>query len=98
MEDSDRPTDNDRLNINCCRCPKVIKPGERYVSLNMTMETPAEDGTIGVMAYHDLTRLCFGCASVMLTEAIFKKQMLNPASLVDNLTVVKKRLKQDGRN
>ena len=92
MNDLEKANESAIPPVKCSRCPTIIKPGERYVSLNLTLEVPVPDGSIGVLERHALTQLCFGCASLLLTEVVVQKKMLRPLTLVESLIALRKRV------
>jgi hypothetical protein len=75
----------------CARCATAIPVGERYFGLNLMFEAVEPGGGCSVYERHALTQLCFGCASMLLTEMAAQKKMLRPLSLVENLMALKKR-------
>jgi hypothetical protein len=86
--DGDRPEA-----VTCSRCPRVIGPGEKYLCLDLTLEMPTEEGIL-VLEAHELNRLCFGCAGVVLAETAVRRKTMTPASFGQRLEKVKRRVRR----
>jgi tetratricopeptide (TPR) repeat protein len=54
----------------CFRCGCIIRTGEKMVSLSVSVETPTENGGLESSDATAISTLCFGCASVLLGQAI----------------------------
>jgi tetratricopeptide (TPR) repeat protein len=59
-----------RYNFVCFRCGCIIRTGEKMVSLSVGVETLTEDGGLESSDATAISTLCFGCASVLLGQAI----------------------------
>jgi hypothetical protein len=90
MGDGNEPNQVGHHALKCSRCPKTISVGEKYITLTINLEMPDEQGRIAVLEFHDLTKLCFGCASALLAQSVVRRNMLEPDSLLDKLVQVKK--------
>ena len=64
----------------CFRCNRPIKPGEKMLSVCVSLETTTADGSIKGIEAYTISQLCFGCASVTLTEAVVDKDLLMPTT------------------
>jgi|WetSurMetagenome_2_1015567.scaffolds.fasta_scaffold305585_1 hypothetical protein len=95
MEESENFPEFEPQVIRCDRCSNVIHVGDRYFSLNFTLEDMTGEFDIGILAHHVLNRLCLGCGSVMLVEDITGRNMMQPASQMDILKNLKRRNKKD---
>jgi len=67
----------------CFRCNRVIEPGDRMHTVSAFIETPAEDGSVGVLAADAISSLCGGCAAVLLTEAILGEKLVMPPAATE---------------
>lgn len=70
-----------RYNFVCFRCGCIIRPGEKMVSLSVSVETPTEDGGLEASDANAISTRCSGCASVLLGQAITRdpRLMMPPA-------------------
>jgi tetratricopeptide (TPR) repeat protein len=59
-----------KYNFVCFRCGRIIKTGEKMVSLSVSVESPTQDGGLESSDASTISTLCFGCASVLLAQAI----------------------------
>jgi len=62
--------DEEKYNFVCFRCGCIIRTGDKMVSLSVTVETPTEDGGIEGSESITISALCYGCASILLGQAI----------------------------
>jgi len=67
----------------CFRCNRVIEPGDRMHTVSAFIETPDEDGSVGVLAADAISALCGGCAAILLTEAILGEKLVMPPAATD---------------
>jgi hypothetical protein len=67
----------------CFRCDRIIEPGERMHTLSASIETPTEDGSVGVIESEDISCLCGGCASVLLAEAAIGEKLTVPPAATE---------------
>jgi hypothetical protein len=91
VHDTGNATERVSRPVKCARCAATMLCGERNISLNLTFEATEPGGGVGVFERHTLTQLCFGCASLLLTETVVQKKMLRPLSLAENIIALKKR-------
>ena len=74
---------DEKLEFVCFRCDRPIKPGEKMLSVCVSLETPITDGSIDGIEVYTISTLCFGCASVFLTEAVLNKKLTMPTALFE---------------
>jgi tetratricopeptide (TPR) repeat protein len=67
----------------CFRCDRIIEPGERMHTLSASIETPTEDGSVGVIVSQDISCLCGDCASVLLAEAAIGEKLTMPPAATE---------------
>jgi hypothetical protein len=66
----------------CFRCGRIIKPGEKMITVHTSIEMPTGCGSIDTLEDYAISSLCFGCASIMLTEAVIDKRLIMPTRTV----------------
>lgn len=72
-----------KYNFVCFRCNRIIEPGERMHTLSASIETPTEDGSVGVIVSQDISCLCGDCASVLLAEAAIGEKLTMPPAATE---------------
>jgi hypothetical protein len=64
--------------VVCFRCGEVVGPDDRMLSIIVEMEVPSKDGAFNRIESRNVSQLCFGCASIMLTRAVLKQNLVEP--------------------
>lgn len=65
-----------KYNFVCFRCGRIIKTDERMVSMSVSLEAPTTDDSIKNLESSAVSTVCFGCASVLLSEAFVADKLL----------------------
>lgn len=66
------------FNFVCFRCGRIITSGEKMITVHTSIEMSVACGSIDTIEDYAISSLCFGCASIILTEAVINKRLTMP--------------------
>jgi len=67
-----------KYHLVCLRCKRIIECGERVHTVMALIGTPTESGSVDCLASDEISTLCGGCASVLLSEAAISGKFVVP--------------------
>jgi hypothetical protein len=69
----------------CSRCDRSIEPGEKMFSMHVSLLKLRPNYSVQLIEQHHLSQFCFGCASMILTDAAITEKLITPITCLEEI-------------
>jgi hypothetical protein len=69
----------------CSRCDRSIEPGEKMFAMHISLLKIKPNYSLELIEQHHLSQFCFGCASMILTDAAITEKLVTPITCFDEI-------------
>lgn len=69
----------------CFRCDRSIEPGEKMFTIYISLAKFKSDFSFDCIDERPLSQFCFGCASMILTEAAITERLVTPMTFFQEI-------------
>jgi hypothetical protein len=83
---SEAKRENDKVyDPICSRCDRSIKPGEKMFAMHVSLLKVKPNYSLALIEQHHLSQFCFGCASMILTDAAITEKLVTPITCFEEI-------------
>ena len=85
MKDEARQENDRAYTPVCSRCDRSIEPGEKMFVMNVSLLKLKPNYSFNLIEQHHLSQFCFGCASMILTDAAVTEKLITPITCFEEI-------------